>query len=126
MIQPSGPRSLRHLGPPVLALFLLFLVVADASAGCLVAWLCPPPAESGCGDEPGSAAWQRAETACQPQARLDGVSQRLDSVQLPFVRELASLPYGDGLRRGGNAWSRRASGRADPPPLFLLHGPLLI
>lgn len=126
MIQPCRSRALRF-GPPVLALFLLFLVVADAGAGCLVAWLCPPPAESGCGDEPASAAWQQAEAACAPQARLDGVSQKLDPIQLPLLGELATTPFGGGVSPAGEAWPDARSGNADPPrPLFRLHGALLI
>ena len=127
MIQPSSSRSLRRLGPPVLALFLLFLVVADAGAGCLVAWLCPPPAEMGCGDPSTSGAWQPAETACPAQARVDAFSQRLDPVQLPLLAELASRPFGGDVSSGGRAWPGPAPGDVDPPrSLFRLHGALLI
>jgi len=127
MSRTSSHRS-RRRAAVVLAGLGLFLVASDPRAGCLAAWLCPPPAAQACAHEAGSAL-RPASELCDSEGRFGHAFQRLDPVRLdvwhlaPGSAELA----GAAPAVAGFALALPTSGATgESPPLYRLHASLLI
>jgi len=124
-------RLLQLFAPGVLTASLLFLVVSDASASCLAAWLCPPQTAEDCAHgSAGERTWEQANEACTFEGRVDRASQKMERMEVkllpvlvPFLTtprySVLSLPAETG--HGHDPFRR-----APPPPLFQLQEALLL
>jgi len=97
-----------RFAPAVLATLLLLAAVSDASASCLAAWLCPPPAARDCGQGHNAALSLESQSdSCGFEAAVDRASQKLTGTFRLEIFDVA-LPF----------FARNAEAAASPVAVF--------
>lgn len=123
-------RSVKRFAPAVLAASLLFVVVSDAEASCLAAWLCPSAAQHDCSrDGSTRSTWQAGSEVCSYELSVDRFPQKLEAKRLNLACHLVALyipPTGAGGRLLHDQVRLAPQDPIPPPQLTALTAPLRI
>jgi hypothetical protein len=121
----------RRFAPCVLAASLLFVVLSDAAAGCLAAWICSPPQQEECEGMaadaafmPGGAGVCAFKLRIDHAFRLEPIALKLIPAASPSLEDPYRLLVGRLGARPSSPGSAQDSG--PPLPLYRLQSSLLI